>query len=463
MKFINKLLLFLSSTAVFSFWIMYGVISYYNRFASDDFSMISLANHKGVLGGTIWFYFHWTGGFFGTLFQTLTLYLIQWHKSLLFYNLFLLLLISSALYFALSEIFTYNKIQISRWVVLLVSQLLIHLLFFSGFSISENWFWVVGSTAYIYPICIVLISIGCYFKYLNTGRFTFMFSSLITLLFFGSYPVNYVSLYLFICSVWILLKYYQSKKIHTSSIFYLTFLLIGFAINVVAPGNYVRKSAVTANLEHHYTFWEQMIGMKMPIYVLQKIITPYNLILVICFGLPIISLMFFRNENWLKLEKKTAIKIFAICFGIMTIAILSNLAINYIALGWGLGSYRSMMPISIFFILTSLAVISVLALYTNSLNFIKTTSCLALILCIYRSTSILIKQHETVKHYASKHDERISIILEAKKSFTGNILYLDSLPSSGILLSAEIGKDTSNYVNVDMKSCFDLPFTIAVK
>src|SRR3954464_1219302 len=83
---------------VIAFWIFYGTLSFYNRIATDDYSMIALANHHGVLGGTIWFYFNWTGGIFCTLFQTISVVLVSGHRSLLLYNLFLLGFLSASLF-----------------------------------------------------------------------------------------------------------------------------------------------------------------------------------------------------------------------------------------------------------------------------------------------------------------------------------------------------------------------------
>ena len=76
---------------------------------------------------------------------------------------------------------------------------------------------------------------------------------------------------------------------------------------------------------------------------------------------------------------------------------------------------------------------------------------------------MILKEYHIIKYYAQKHDYRTNLILEKRDTFKGEILILEKLPPSGILLTAEISKDTASYINHDMRNYFKLPFAIAIE
>ena len=451
------------SICIVSFWIMYFVYSFFNRLATDDYSMIALANDKGVLGGTIWFYYNWTGGFFGILFQIFTLYLTQPFQSLMFYNLFLLTILSYSKYLLLKELIYHYKFNVEKLDVLIISQIFIQLLFFSGLSISENWFWVVGSTAYIYPFIFLFLSLGLYFRYLNSNIKIYYFISLILIIIFCSYPVNYILIFLFFITLIYLYTFLKTRKFNFELSAYIFTSIIGFCINLFAPGNYIRKAKAAEIIEKKYSLSEQIFELQTPFNLILKFFSFYNALLIIAFGFPLMFLILSKSGKFYTFFKSNYFKIVIVFLFSFLASIAINFFVNYIALGWGIGSYRSMMPLSVFFILMMLSIIGILIIKLDNTKMLHIISIALLFVCIYRSSSMILKEYHIIKYYAQKHDYRTNLILEKRDTFKGEILMLEKLPPSGILLTAEISKDTASYINHDMRNYFKLPFAIAIE
>lgn len=457
----RSLLSALSATAVICFWVMYGTLGYYNRFAADDYSMVALGNHRGLLGGTKWFYFNWSGGVFGTFFQTATVLLFQTAYTLLWYHLFLLLVFSASVFLLASEFNLRSKLQANTWQVFWASQLFIQLIFFSGFCISENWFWVVGSTGYVYALCFIFTSVAFFLRYERTGSYPALAVACVAAFCCGSYPVNFVLFYFSLAGLYFLYRLYLTRKVPAALLAYMVILVAGVALNIAAPGNYKRMLVTAGTIKNHIPFLYQFTHH--PIIILKKSFSPYNLLLGIIFCFPVVALITGNAGFRQAYSRGRLLLVAAGTFVAYLGAALSNMLINYKALEWSLGSDRSMLHISVIIAVFLVCCVVVVYAWFNYANWLTWLSVVLLLACSYRSISTLRKQYPIVKQYALKHDERTRTIYQAKQSFTGTTLYLDSLPPSGILFSAEMSRDTNHYINIDMKDRFDLPFNMAVK
>lgn len=448
---------------VIAFWVLYAMLSYFNRPASDDFSLIFLATHRGIISGTIWFYMHWTGSFVTTFIQAVTLYILQNSTSLLAYNIFLLSFLSYCLFFVLKQILENSRSKISNFELFLFSQLVIQAWFFTGFSTSEDWFWVVGSTGYLITLCLVFLSIGYYYKVCGKSNkydmplfivFSFMSGNVVIL-----YPLVLGG----VLFLWLFYERFIRNRFNIYTVLYLILLATGFLLNLLAPGNARRTKVVQTIVPHH-----ALIGLKVVsgFFTIIKNLIVLKLLPVFIFAVPL-ALLITCDENFftssdVSNNNKPLHALLCTSFALLT-AVAVNAVIFYIVWADPASSLRSWMHISLLFIFTIVFILVFIAQKTGSVKIAPIAGCIFLSVVIYKDCKTFLKQYPVVKAYSIAEDKRIKTILDAKNTFSAPVLYLDSLPPSGMLLSAEIGRDTANYINSDMRQRFDLPFAIAVK
>lgn len=123
------------------------------------------------------------------------------------------------------------------------------LLYILGFnSLDELFYWFNASNVYTAPICCSLFSLYCYMSYKATSsshnKLVIMGSILAFFAVGGALCIS-----TFTCAalcLFSILDYYSEKTVHTNSIISLS-ALVGTVINIIAPGNFIRKSQTSAN------------------------------------------------------------------------------------------------------------------------------------------------------------------------------------------------------------------------
>jgi hypothetical protein len=276
----------------------------------------------------------------------------------------------------------------------------------------------------------------------------------------GSWPINYTFVFAAAFFAIVCYQYYKSKVFSWASALYMLFIVAGTGIYVLAPGNYKRLAyqKILMAKQHHYSFAYQLSYI--PLHIFQSLVFT-KLIFVLAFAIPIAYMLFELLESGnTKLNRNIMLKALAVFFALFIFALLSNTAILYKAYGWGMSS-RTMLHLNIFFILVFIC--SVLLIFSQVIKRKSFIFYLPLCICIYLNIKTLINQYPVVAKYAKAHDDRTQVIKQASLNYKGELLLLEPLPPSGIFMSAEMDRDTLNYVNVDMKSRFDLPFALAVK
>ncbi len=447
--------------AIVTFWVFFLTVSYFDRFAKDDYSMIGLFDQYGPLNTAIHFYKTWSGAFWGILIQTSVLGAVKNCTSLIFYNLFLLLFVSSSVYYLAFQVNKKFTLQLSPLDVFIVTQFLLMAFFYGTFAYADNWFWVVGSTAYIFPICWFMLSLGLLLQYYSSRKQWQLILCLFLSFILGNYPINYIVPIVMFLGAMVVYDFAINKKIDKVLVFYLVAITTSLFINIIAPGNYVRKQKfaamyVTSHKDIEPSFIHQLIFA--PFTVVKKLLLDKEVcVLIFCLSLlPILS----KLKNSAK-EKTTYLKASVALLIVLIGLIVVNCAITGIAIKKWL-HYRTMLVVIIVLISVNISV--ALLFYSQFRTYIRREIFLIFIVAaVYLNLKTLKVQYPIVSQYAAAHDLRMAQIMAAKNDFKGVTLELDSLPSSGLLYSAEIDKDTSKFPNGDMRDALHLPFCIAVK
>jgi hypothetical protein len=125
------------------------------------------------------------------------------------------------------------------------------------------------------------------------------------------------------------------------------------------------------------------------------------------------------------------------------------------------GEYRIWLLVSFMFVIV--CIYSALWLGMHSGDWIKKIKLLFYCSSIFFFV-VCSFQIQKAYQYSKAVDERTEKIIRAKENgYSSNILYLDPLPESGFLYSAEISIDTLATPNKAMKLAYDLPFNISLK
>jgi len=240
--------------------------------------------------------------------------------------------------------------------------------------------------------------------------------------------------------------------------------IVGVIIFTTAPGNFVRlhaehklKGATSAIFPLSLQI---KIALKAWIDHILKGKLPYATVFLIPAAV-LISTNFekFRNPR-IKIDIRS---IALLLTGVVTMAFIINGSIMYLAIKWVYGSERSYLLIMWLLIITLLVALSVI-LYKVKYNTkpILIAHFLAISFFSYYSLKTCYVQLPIVKKYSEAEDKRVEFIQKLARDRTSGIVTLDSLPESGLLMSAEISKDTLGYVNFDMKNCFGLQCDIRI-
>lgn len=447
--------------AIVTFWGFFLGVSYFDRFAKDDYSMIGLFDQYGPLNTAIHFYKTWSGAFGEILIQTATLGAVENCTSLVYYNLFLLLFVSCSLYYLAVVINKKFSFQFSHLDIFIVTQFLLMALFYGTFAYADNWFWVVGSTAYIFPICLFMLSLGLLLQYYDSRKQWQLTLCLMLSFLLGNYPINYIVPIVMFLGAIVVYDFIINKKIDRVLIFYLVAITSSLFINIIAPGNYVRKQKFAVmylanHKEIEPSFIHQIIFA--PATVAKKLLFDKE-VYVLIFCLPLLPLLSKINNN--AKVKTTYLKVSVILLIALLGLIVVTCGITGIAIKKWL-HYRTMLAITIVFI--GLNISLALLFYSHFRKYIRNEIFFPFIMAaVYLNLKTFKLQYPIVSQYAAAHDLRMAQMMAAKNDFKGAVLELDSLPYSGLLYSAEIDKDTSKFPNADMRDALHLPFSIAVK
>jgi hypothetical protein len=445
------------------FIILYCVLSFNSRLASDDFYYLYLTNKYGALDGMIFQYANWSGRW-SAHFLACT-FLVFWKSAFFLPAVDLITL--GGLYISmrsgLKKIF--SKLEVNANGVLLpgLTIALITALFFASFSIGESWFWYIIIITYMWSLIAFLFICNYLFSEShNTFDTAWVF---ICALFIGGASESFALIFVLILITTGVYGYRKNSEIpNHKKIFMVTgLILISFLISVAAPGTEIRRSLLpqTDVLFKIITVIKSLV--KYFIYYL-----PRHAGFIFLFSFPwlLFGNRFLKN----KFSRQELMNVARICTYVFLIGlIVIYLPTVYIMSDAGpdrallLVSFITVLYASIFFSVTG-AILVPLKGFRIISTIIGDLSILVLIIFIYFQTTITGK-------FAGEYDKRINYLLEKKKSYDdasskGNslgMIEVERLPESGMLYWEDLSPDTSYFTNKHLKAGLDLPYTVKIR
>ena len=228
------------------FLMLFTMLSWHSRLATDDYSFIWDVYNHGIVKGTYYQYTLWCGRYAAKfLFYVIYKYLDVDQTWYFLLPLLSLVLIIFGVYRALANVTTHYNFSFSSQKILAIS--FTALLFFITFDIGETWFWYNSFSDYLWSI--VAFIWGIVFLFNATNRLLSTIAAVLCFIYVGGaseiYSLVFGQLFL-----WQLYKGFKKYNYKLSDLFYdkfyrkiiivSIFFLISFLITVIAPGNYER-------------------------------------------------------------------------------------------------------------------------------------------------------------------------------------------------------------------------------
>jgi len=458
---LRKLINLLPIAAILTFVGLYFTLSYYNRWASDDFSYSGIINmHGSVWKATVFFYYNWSSGFVANLFYFIVNYLTSLSKYVGWYNISILLFFNLSVYLLLKEFIVFK----SGYIYGITSALISAVFFFSSLNIQENWFWVIGSNAYQVPVSLLNFAVYFLLRYYNNNRQINFCLACFFVFIFSQFYVHYACTLFFLLLLYMAYYWWVYKKLDTGIVFLLMLCIVGVVIFITAPGNYVRLHVVQMQKASAPVIYPIAVQIKIALQGYLNHIVKARLPYLIVFLIPaamLISTNFvqFKNPRF-KINIRTTAAL--IMVAIIASFIITG-AIMYMAIKWMYGSERSYLLIMWLLVISVLIVLSwLLNKMKDNIKLLFMVQFIAVSAFAYYSLKTYYVQRPVVEKYAEAEDNRIQLIQKLAHDETKGVITLEPLPDSGLLMSAEISNDTAAYVNFDMKNCFALKCNIKI-
>jgi hypothetical protein len=447
------------------FLLLFIILSFYNRFAVDDYYHIHDEHLFGIWGGMLEGYYHWGGRWTSYLLWDLIYYFHEYPFVLFMYSFSVIICFVLAVYLLLRRIFELFEIVSSKFLTLNYSVLFSAFTFLMSFSKSEIWFWVQSTAMFVFSIIAFLFGLGIIAG--KKSKYWHFFFLAICFTYAGGASETYALFYIFplllFCCFFLFFKEDRiikrlKERALGKILFSIIFLVAAFIISYMAPGNAIRATW----LPEPSFFSAFYITVKS----LGKLILfkmPMQLPWIMLFSVPWIFLGFAKGEKQLKFSFYNFYKRFLVSLIFLVILIYCMLFPACYVLS-EIGPDRSLSQV----VLLISGFCSVWAFvfgyrYLRTGIIFKYLFYCSLTLIIASFIVITILQFRAVSNYAAALDKRTENLLELQKNNNKKTINLDELPSSGFLYSAEISSDTSYFGNKHYAQGLFLDFTIRKK
>ncbi len=455
--------LFLILTGI-SFLLLYTVLSFNNRLASDDVYFLAMLKKQGFWDCFRNVYNGWSGRWSATAYFFCVIGLtdnyLHIHYFLVAYHILTLLLLIAAIQMIIQFVFLkFLQITLAILDVLVYSILFIACFYFFTFDSIEAWWWLCSSIAYLQGICFLLVGVALILQH-KRGILHDCCISLCFIYAGGCMEIySMIVLSLFLLGLLYGLKtkrweqWKQHKHFNTCSIAMISFLL-STVICVIAPGNYHRRiSAIEASSVHVSALPGFFNTLEHSLFQKKNGVALLLSALWILLGMKLGERE--RSISGKQMKKAALIGLIPLLVSIVItylfkIFIMKNGPVP--ARVWTLTS---------FFIATWACLLFFLAGYhfSNSLkrfSFLKPLipACSMIVLFAY-----VYRQNDLSSKYAKQHDEVINTLLLAKERSEKTVV-IHPLPDPGMLVPLYIG---DGYIDWTLKEVLDLKCEIIVE
>jgi len=457
---IEKTSTILLALAGIVFVLFYLMLGYYSRFATDDYHYIALGKQHGIWGSMMFSYHHYTGRWTSLLLLVAGLkFLTQWGTLLPFHLITITLTVVSFYYLIKNSLKRYLKSEINKLVLISYSVLLTAMFFFTSIDIGETWFWVTASVHYLWGVIIVCLGTSLILSSSNKPGIYILI--ILSFLFAGgaNETIVFVMVLLFVISIGVILieKKAALVKLKDDQLLFklisgLVAITISFYITYKAPGNEVRASVLPENtllnaLWITITSSGKLILFKLP----GKI--PY----LILFALP---WLFLGNATMKNASFKPKLKALFYSSIILLLLIFCSLFPSAYMIA-EIAPARALTQISfcicLFVCIWSFYIGNWLVIKESSRKLLLNVS-LVLIICLM--IFHIYDQLPIVSKYAQQVDDRVAYLNRMNQSGNTTLVRVEPLPSSGMLLSAEITVDSTRHPNMHLMKGLALNFYI---
>jgi hypothetical protein len=443
------------------FLLLYATLCFNNRLTPDDFHFLSTVREFGIIDGTIYEYNSWSTRWISVLLNHSVLQVFQHTEYALFifglFNLIIFIFVILLLIRNLNRLWDKDR-KYDPWFILSLSVFIVNAIFVSTIRINETWFWLCSSCTYLWSVMMFVLGVA----WLINGRKNILFSIAGCLAFVyvgGSCDPFAVITMLSLAGIIVLIGFnilripVPKRLLIMRCVLALFFCLTSFIVLYSGPGirareNYFQDISMISAV---------LLNFKMTGIILLKRL-PSVLPLAALFCLP----AFYWGTMLMKstADKNWKIKTLLLTIGYFLIIFLYQLPVTYKT--QDVGAYRALFPVSIFtivyfgwlFFLIGKNVRTGKRLVKMIVLFSFAASCLVNGYCYFR-------QAGTVHYYSSAYDQRIRFVKQNPPQ--NPPLMLEPLPPSGMIYSAEITSDTSNFLNQYFKEGLNLKFSVRLK
>jgi len=450
---INSLSLKILKTGNYFFLLLFVVLSYHNRLAIDDFHFLHNIRNYSIIDATTYEYGIGSTRWFSVL---LNHFVISFYESPVFlfefhiFSLLLLFLATRWLIINLNKSFSFPLFAGKDHTALF----LINAFFYSTIGIGETWFWLCAACTYLFS-SIAIIAATAWLMDKNNSVLKSV-AGLFSFIVIGGTSESSVVFLAFLFLLVLFLKKWKPTLAVFSSFHFARYvsgsllMLVSFYFLYTGGGMEKRQSAFdSAGLWDTFLLNFKTTGM----IIILKL--PLILPFIFLFTFPFIAFSVKNSgpdKNIWRLFLSSVIVsgllIFIYQFPVTykTNDIAANRALTVMVLmliAFSLytfiktGNYINIHPV----IKKRLVVISLSAV---------------LLLNIFQ----LVHQYLLTSEYARAYDARME---EIEKGKTWKLIELDPLPSSGMLYSAEISKDTAYFTNYHLAQGLELKGNVKLK
>lgn len=461
----NSLLFSLLGLSALLFATLYFLLVWHNAYAADDLFFVWNVKTRGVIGSVVYMYNTWTPRSAEMLLYALLTKYFPERMALLIYGLIVfVLLINIGYLFIKHLISTHIFIQkIPNYVIFLFVTLFLASFFFFTFSIPETWFWLCSSAGYLLGLTASLYVI--YFIASPAKSFITFSGLIVSSLYVAGSTESY---FIFFFVVLILLLLWNASQFHfkfsqikkslqvKKIIVVLVLLSAGMLYLITSKGLSFRSNLLT-----HASFMGTLIITCKSIVKMFIWYVPTKIGYLLLFSIPFLVLgVWLKQEynvqfNWTRKQ---------FVYGVILFLFLQVIAIipaSYLLSD--IGPLRSFTINAFLFTLFFNAFmmyvgnvhahnVQLLPLYISGV-----------VVIVSLLTYTLINQVEVTGRYKQSIASRYKLLKYEEQQKRQKTLYLDALPSSGLLHSAEITTDSLDYRNQFLKKHLGLSFNIALK
>jgi hypothetical protein len=435
--------LILLSIPLTCFFCCYLFISFFNRYASDDFEFLFRYQDLGITGAVKYFHESWNTRWTAILWLNIIFFIESKIHYIVWYHIISIAVLWFAFYRITKQLFKGDILQL-----LILSGFSTIAFFYSCFSISDVFFWVNTSTMYLWSVIALLFICS---EVLSSGNRLWLVA-ICGLYIGGSYEPMVI-----VVIVGCLLgasaefnKLVNEKELQQRMLMYgtiLFFTVSAFIISLSGEGHLIRSSFLPQSsvLFKGWVLIKALIKI-MLIHIPSRIL-PCLLFSFPWFLLGLLSPVKFTFHH---------LKIASITF--LAVIILSLAPVVFIMSE--MGPERAWTQVSLYLVIYC----GIIAAYAgtslkNRINPSKVSRVyLALALLFILATAIpqLIQSYK----YSKAYDSRMTYLLKLKNSKRTAEVVLEPLPPVEWLHSAEISVDSNHFTNGHLRRFLALPFTI---